>query len=74
MSIATSVTGILAPVVGQMVADTCVRATALSAGKTSDDLVRDDLPRLKENVRRLLSPIAPVVTIDALLGEIDRAV
>lgn len=73
MTLAQTISGILEPYVGPMVADTCVRATALSAGKTSDDLGSDDLPRLEENVRRLLRPIAPTMTIDALIGEIKRS-
>lgn len=73
MSLASTVTGILEPFVGPTVADTCVRATALSLGKTSDSLDRADLPRLEESVRKLLRPIAPAATIESLISEIKRA-
>lgn len=72
MSLATTVTGILEPFVGPTVADTCVRATALSLGKTSDSLDRSDLPRLEESVRKLLRPVAPATTIESLISEIER--
>lgn len=64
----------LAPYVGQTVADTCVRATALSLGKTSDDLSPADLAPLASNVRRLLGPIAPATTIAAILQDIETRV
>jgi len=69
-----SVVQTLAPYVGEMVADTCVRATALSLGKTTDDLGRDDLDALSANVRRLLAPVAPRDAIEGLLAEIERGV
>ncbi|MDI6901614.1 MAG: hypothetical protein QMC79_07995 [Anaerosomatales bacterium] len=62
---------VLGPLVGEMVADTCVRATALSLGKTADDLLPEDLPTLEANVRRLLGPIAPTSTIDSLIADIE---
>lgn len=62
----------LGPYVGETVADTCVRGTALSIGKTADDLDEADLPTLEASVRRLLSPIAPSNVIDALLAQIER--
>ncbi len=63
---------VLTPYVGNMVADTCVRATALSIGKTRDDLSTVDLPALEENIRRLLTPVAPSTTIDRVLVEIEE--
>lgn len=66
------VVSILSPYVGEMAADTCVRATALSLGKTTDDLTVDDLPALESNVRRLLGPLAPTNVIDQLLQDIER--
>lgn len=62
----------LAPYVGQAVADTCVRATALSLGKTTDTLATDDFPILENNVRRLLGPVAPSNVIADLLHTIER--
>lgn len=61
---------VLEPYVGGMVADTCVRATALSLGKSSDALGMDDLDALAANMRRLLAPIAPLATIDAVIGDV----
>ena len=66
--------GVLTPYVGSTVADTCVRATALSLGKTSDALGPEDLPALEENVRKLLGPIAPAKKVDALIAEIRGGV
>lgn len=62
----------LAPYVGQAVADTCVRATALSLGKTTDTLTPVDYPILENNVRRLLGPVAPSNVIADLLHTIER--
>lgn len=64
----------LAPYVGEMVADTCIRATALSLGKMADDLGREDLEALAVNVRRLLAPVAPRDAIDGLISDIERSV
>jgi hypothetical protein len=68
------VEGVLSPYVGRTVADTCVRATALSLGKTSDSLGPEDLPTLEENVRKLLGPIAPTKKVDALIADIRGGV
>ena len=62
----------LAPYVGQAVADTCVRVTAISLGKTTDTLMADDYPVLENNVRRLLGPVAPSNVIADLLHTIER--
>ena len=68
--LAGAITTILIPYVGRAIADTCVRATALSLGKTSDQLERGDLPRLEENIRRQLSPVAPLATVDNIIRQI----
>jgi len=62
----------LTPYVGATVADTCVRGTALSIGKSADELNDSDLPALESNVRRLLSSVAPSTVIDDLLAQIER--
>lgn len=67
-----TVVSTLGPFVGQTAADTCVRATALSLGKTTDDLGTADLPALGASVRRLLGPIAPAAVIEDLIAEIER--
>jgi len=68
---AENVVGILEPLVGHMVADTCVRATALSLGKSSEDLSQEDLPALVANIRHLLSPVAPKETIALIVSRIE---
>lgn len=62
--------GALTPYVGAMVADTCVRGTALSLGKTSEMLSAEDLPALEDRVRRLLLPLLPSSTIDRVITDI----
>lgn len=61
----------LDPLVGATAASTCVRATALSIGKTADDLGPADLGALEGNIRRLLGPIAPAGVIDDILRQIE---
>ena len=72
MSVASTVVEVLEPYVGHTVADTCVRGTAISLGKMSDELGPADLPALSDRIRRLLLPIAPAVTVDALIDRIER--
>lgn len=62
----------LEPYVGSVVADTCVRATAISLGKTTDSLDESDLPAIEASMRKLLAPIAPTATIDAMIAAFDR--
>lgn len=60
----------LVPLLGPTVASTCIRASALSLGKTSDDLDEFDLPSIEINIRRVLAPVAPVAAIDAVIAQI----
>lgn len=71
VSLGSDAAEILEPFIGHTAADTCVRATALSLGKTYDTLSSEDVPALSSNVRRLLSPIAPAATVTAILAEIE---
>lgn len=64
----------IGPLVGEMAASTCVRATALSIGKTSDELTLEDMPALEASVRRLLGPVAPSNVITDLLAKIQEGV
>ena len=73
-SLSEMVVDILEPYVGRMVADTCVRATALSLGKSADELQGDDMPALESNVKRLLGPIAPRQTIEHIIAEIEGGI
>lgn len=72
--LAEAVVDILEPYVGRMVADTCVRATALSMGKSADELGADDVGALETNVKRLLGPVAPHATIEVILTKIEGSV
>lgn len=73
MSLGAVVRAALEPWVGPVVADTCVRASALSLGKTADDLCAEDLPALLERVRQLLAPVAPTAAIEEVVSQIERA-
>lgn len=72
MSLGAIVRAALEPWVGPVVADTCVRASALSLGKTADDLCEEDIPALVERVRQLLAPVAPTAAIEEIVSEIER--
>jgi hypothetical protein len=74
MGVGQLVRGALEPYVGSMVADTCVRATTLSLGKTVDDLGDSDLPRLEDNIRRLLAPVAPMAVIEDTIHSLESSV
>lgn len=63
----TAVRAALGPYVGATAADTCVRATAISVGKTAADLGPADLPALEANLRRLLMPVAPQSVVDSIV-------
>lgn len=71
MTVRDSMRGALEPYVGGMVADTCVRATALSLGKTADDLSSDDLPSVINSVRRLLAPVAAPAAIENVIASLN---
>lgn len=73
MSIRDSVLEALTPYVGQMVADTCIRATALSLGKSSEDLGSMDLPAITTSIRRLLAPVAPAGAIENVVRSLDQS-
>lgn len=64
----------LTPFVGPMVADTCIRGTALSVGKTFDSLTSADLPALETRIRRLLQPLVPTATLDRVIDDIRGGV
>lgn len=64
----------IGPLVGEIAASTCVRATAISIGKTADDLNAEDMPALEASVRRLLGPVAPANVISNVLASIQEGV
>lgn len=64
----------LDPLVGSMAASTCVRATALSIGKTSDEITEADLPALEQSIQRLLGPIAPANVIAHVIADIREGI
>jgi len=63
----------LEPWVGRVAADTCVRATALSAGKDIDEFGDAEINSLCCNVRRLLTPIAPHAAVENVIAQIQAA-
>lgn len=71
-SVTQAVRAVLEPYVGPMVADTCIRATALSLGKTSDDLTAADQAALSASMRKLLAPVAAPATIDRMIQAFDH--
>lgn len=74
MGISGTVKSALEPFVGPIVADTCVRATALSLGKMSDELDAGDLDALESRVRQLLGPVAPRAAIDDALASMRQTI
>lgn len=66
--------GVLEPYVGRALADTCMRAGALSEGKLPDDLTVEDMPCVEAVARRLLSAVAPEDTIEGVLADIRAGV
>lgn len=60
----------LTPYIGRMAADTCVRGTAVSIGKTFDTLTGEDADALAYRIRAVLSPLLPPDTIERLIAEI----
>lgn len=74
MAISQAVRSALEPWVGPVVADTCVRATALSLGKMSDELDASDLAALEARIRQLLGPVAPSAAIEDAIATIERTV
>lgn len=71
MELATRIVEILEPYVGRHAADTCVRGSALTAGKMFDTLGPEDVPVVTERVRRMLDPVVPCSTIETILARID---
>lgn len=69
--IAGSVRGVLAPHVGGPLAEIAVRTTAISLGKTADDLTVADIPALMERTRSIMSGVATAACIDATLQQIQ---
>lgn len=63
----------LEPYVGPVVADTCIRATALSLGKMTDELSEADLPAIEGSMRKLLAPVAPAAAIETMVANVTRA-
>ena len=64
----------LAPYIGRMAADTCVRGTAVSIGKTFDTLTTDDADALAQRIRAVLAPLLPPDTIERLINQIRGGV
>lgn len=65
---------VLSPYIGRVAADTCVRGTAVSIGKTFDTLTGDDGDELERRVRSVLMPLLPPETIARLIADIRGGV
>lgn len=74
MQVFQAVTSALEPYVGVIVANTCVRATAISLGKSADDLDVSDLPQLETRIRGLLAPVAAPAVIEGALVTLRQSV
>lgn len=65
---------VLTPYVGATMADTCVRGTALTIGKTFDTLSNEDLPAIEDRARRMLAPLLPANSLERVLSEMRGGV
>lgn len=68
--IAGTVRGVLEPHVGRPLAETAVRTTAISLGKTSEELTADDLPALLQQTSYIMSGVATQACIDVAIKQI----
>jgi len=73
MELAARIVEILEPYVGRAAADTCVRGSALCAGKMFDTLGPEDVPLVSDSVRRMLDPVVPHATLTSILERIGSA-
>lgn len=69
-SIAERAVQALTPYIGRVAADTTVRGTAVSIGKTFDSLNNDDAAAVEHRVRLVLAPLLPPDTIARLIADI----
>ncbi len=60
----------LSPYIGPVIADMCVRGTAVSIGKTFETLTAEDSRALEDRARRVLAPLLPAATIDRVVEDI----
>lgn len=70
---ADSVKEILKPYLGPAMADMCVRATALSLGKSFDTLDGTDVPALRSSIQRYLAPVTSEGVLRSVLTEVEAA-
>lgn len=71
-SVALSVQGVLAPYLGDTLAEMMVRTTAISLGKAFEDLTVDDLPHLLVRTRSTMSGVATQACINAATARIEE--
>lgn len=71
-SVGDSITAVVAPQAGPMLAGACARAAATNAGKSIAELSMADWAHVEQAVRGLLAPIAPGHTIEQLLMRIKE--
>lgn len=68
--IAGAVRSVLAPSIGDSLAEMTVRATAVSLGKTADDLSSADLEHLIARTRTMMAGVATNALIDVACAQI----
>jgi len=60
----------LEPYVGRIIAQTSIRGTAATLGKSADELTAEDMDAIEDSVRWLLAPVAPTATIESVIDSI----
>lgn len=69
--VADALKEIIEPHMGTVMSDTCIRAAAISIGKTYDDLMPQDIPRIKLKIRDSLRVLTAPQTVDTIMQEIE---
>jgi len=64
----------LTPYVGAALAEMCIRTTAISLGKQTEDLSFGDMPALGKEVSRILTGLATKDQIDRLVREMEGCI
>ena len=69
--VADALKEIIEPHMGTVMSDTCIRAAALTIGKTYDSLKPGDLSLLKPRIRQSLLLVTSLNITDTVMTEID---
>lgn len=71
MLIGQAVKDLLEPYLGPMVADTCVRGTAITLGKSFDTIDTTDVEAVAASVRRYLAGVATPAVINSVVDSLE---